>query len=108
MSKDLDMYREEDKIICRHPLTYILESADDIAYLTADLEDALKKGLFDVNSFQDYCLQAIDSIKMTNIRHAEYTREILEELKNYVKQHKENKHENGNHIPREFCGRVGE
>jgi len=28
----------------RHPLAYILEAADDIAYLTADIEDAYKKG----------------------------------------------------------------
>jgi len=28
----------------RHPLTYILEAADDIAYRTADIEDAYKKG----------------------------------------------------------------
>lgn len=28
----------------RHPLTYILEAADDIAYKTADIEDAVKKG----------------------------------------------------------------
>ena len=28
----------------RHPLTYILEAADDIAYSTADIEDAFKKG----------------------------------------------------------------
>lgn len=27
----------------RHPLTYILEAADDIAYKTADIEDAVKK-----------------------------------------------------------------
>jgi len=31
---------------CRHPLTYILEAADDIAYRTADIEDAFKKGCF--------------------------------------------------------------
>ncbi len=29
----------------RHPLTYILEAADDIAYRTADIEDAYKKKL---------------------------------------------------------------
>lgn len=29
---------------CRYPLTYILEAADDIAYLTADIEDAVIKG----------------------------------------------------------------
>ena len=28
----------------RHPLTYVLEAADDIAYRTADIEDAFKKG----------------------------------------------------------------
>lgn len=28
----------------RHPLSYVLEAADDIAYLTADVEDAFKKG----------------------------------------------------------------
>ncbi|MCI3918646.1 deoxyguanosinetriphosphate triphosphohydrolase [Paenibacillus sp. TRM 82003] len=31
----------------RHPATYILEAADDIAYLTADIEDAVKKGVID-------------------------------------------------------------
>jgi dGTPase len=29
--------------ICRHPLTYVLEAANDIAYSAADLEDAFKK-----------------------------------------------------------------
>lgn len=30
---------------CRHPLAYLLEASDDIAYLTADLEDAYAMGL---------------------------------------------------------------
>ncbi len=30
---------------CRHPATYILEAADDIAYLAADIEDGVKKGI---------------------------------------------------------------
>ena len=34
--------KQEDKIY-RHPATYLLEAADDIAYLFADLEDAVKK-----------------------------------------------------------------
>lgn len=29
----------------RHPLTYLLEAADDIAYSTADIEDGFKKGI---------------------------------------------------------------
>ena len=31
---------------CRYPLTFLLEAADDIAYKTADIEDAAKKGFF--------------------------------------------------------------
>lgn len=31
----------------RHPATYILEASDDIAYLTADIEDGVKKGVVD-------------------------------------------------------------
>lgn len=37
--------------IARHPLTFVLEAADDIAYATADLEDAFKKGLFTLDEF---------------------------------------------------------
>ncbi|MED4012907.1 deoxyguanosinetriphosphate triphosphohydrolase [Priestia aryabhattai] len=29
---------------CKHPVTYLLEAADDIAYLAADIEDGVKKG----------------------------------------------------------------
>jgi len=34
----------------RYPLTYLLESADDIAYLTADIEDSVKKGFISYNT----------------------------------------------------------
>ncbi len=34
---------------CRHPLTFVLEAADDIAYRTADIEDAFKKGMISYN-----------------------------------------------------------
>lgn len=37
--------------VCRHPLTYLLEAADDIAYATADLEDGFKKGIFTLDEF---------------------------------------------------------
>lgn len=43
-----ELYRkiasETGTVGVRHPLTYILEAADDIAYSTADIEDAFKKG----------------------------------------------------------------
>jgi len=45
--------------MARHPLTYILEAADDIAYVTADLEDAFKKDLFTLEQFADFYDQAL-------------------------------------------------
>ncbi len=38
----------------RHPLTFLMEASDDIAYATSDLEDALKKRKFTVRQFIDY------------------------------------------------------
>ena len=37
----------------RHPLTFILEAADDIAYKTADIEDASVKGFVTYHSLRD-------------------------------------------------------
>ncbi|SHM65859.1 deoxyguanosinetriphosphate triphosphohydrolase [Ruminococcus flavefaciens] len=39
-----DIVNSTGAVDCRHPLAFILESADDIAYKTADIEDAVKKG----------------------------------------------------------------
>ncbi len=35
---------------CRYPLTFLLEAADDIAYKTADIEDAVKKGMISLSA----------------------------------------------------------
>jgi len=40
--------------IYRHPLSFLLEAADDIAYATSDLEDGFKKGMFILPQFIDY------------------------------------------------------
>ena len=37
----------------RHPLTFILEAADDLAYKTADIEDAFVKGFIAYNTLQN-------------------------------------------------------
>lgn len=39
-----DITSSTSAVGCRYPLTYLLEAADDIAYHTADIEDAVKKG----------------------------------------------------------------
>lgn len=36
----------------RHPLSYIMEAADDISYCIADIEDAVEKGLIDLKDLQ--------------------------------------------------------
>nr|MCR5604000.1 dNTP triphosphohydrolase [Lachnospiraceae bacterium] len=37
----------------RHPLAFLLEAADDIAYNTADIEDAVKKGRIDYRTLRE-------------------------------------------------------
>ncbi|MGN0305082.1 MAG: dGTP triphosphohydrolase, partial [Lachnospiraceae bacterium] len=43
--KNFDLIQESTGTLGnRHPLTYLLEAADDIAYKTADIEDSVEKG----------------------------------------------------------------
>ena len=44
-----DVTRSTGAVGCRYPLTFLLESADDIAYKTADIEDAAVKKLISYN-----------------------------------------------------------
>ncbi len=41
--------RKTDGQVVRHPLAYLVEAADDIAYMTADLEDAVQSGVVSVD-----------------------------------------------------------
>ena len=52
----------------RHPLTFALEAADDIAYRTADIEDAVKKGLLDLNVLINELRLAIENAKKEKSR----------------------------------------
>ena len=47
----------------RHPLTFILEAADDIAYKTADIEDAFKKGFISYEKLRQELITARDAAK---------------------------------------------
>jgi dGTPase len=42
----------------RHPLTYVMEACDDIAYSTIDLEDTVRKDLASYADVRDYLLTA--------------------------------------------------
>ena len=66
--------------MCRHPLTYLLEAADDIAYATADLEDALKKELFTLDEFLAFFRAGYGSETPEAHTHADYTNRLYEDL----------------------------
>lgn len=81
----------------RHPLTYLLEAADDIAYATADVEDAVKKGLFSVEQFADYYSEAIKDAKEENVLNElnnpiiNYDERLLKDLNIELENAKESK-----------------
>ena len=45
----------------RHPLSFLLEAADDIAYLTVDFEDAMRQNLIEYSELEKDFLDIIDS-----------------------------------------------
>lgn len=53
ISKAVGTWRAADDV-ARHPLAFLMEAADDIAYATADLEDAYKKKLFTLKEFIEF------------------------------------------------------
>lgn len=65
----------------RHPLTFILEAADDIAYATADLEDSYKKGLFTVDEFITFYQKKLK--KISDASQQKYSKELIEKLESY-------------------------
>ena len=64
----------------RHPLAFLLEAADDIAYLTADIEDAHKKRILSLEDF----LKALKKYKTDP-----FIKEVLEETQKYDDQWKQ-------------------
>lgn len=70
---------------CRHPLTFILEAADDIAYKTGDIEDAFVKGfisysrlLRELKVLQDRYLKNQDGAFQAADKLEEYYRRAFE------------------------------
>lgn len=73
----------------RHPLTYILEAADDIAYRTADIEDAFKKGFLNYDQLRGELVKAKER--------ARYAFDLLDpvemldhQMENALRRHVEN------------------
>lgn len=59
---------------CRHPLAFLLEAADDIAYLSADIEDAQHKGIVSVDCLVSYLQSTKDD---------EIVQHVLDEFNRY-------------------------
>ncbi len=79
----------------RHPLAFALEAADDIAYTTADIEDAVKKGLLDVNTLIYEVRSAIDRAKDERAprQQIETSEKLLGKLEYYLQKAIENGYE---------------
>ncbi len=72
----------------RHPLAFALEAADDIAYKTADIEDAVKKGLLDLSVLIKEIEIAIENAKKNKADREmiENTAKLLGKLEHYYKK----------------------
>lgn len=52
----------------RHPLSYLMEAADDICYALLDLEDAVELGLISLDEFSNTLEALIDIDKLSHIK----------------------------------------
>lgn len=52
----------------RHPLTYIMEAADDISYCLSDLEDGIEKGILSERSFFEELTKLFNTKKLEALK----------------------------------------
>ncbi|MFC3531273.1 deoxyguanosinetriphosphate triphosphohydrolase [Vogesella facilis] len=52
VAAELGLIRKGEHEWARHPLSYLMEAADDICYAILDLEDAVEIGILDVHEFE--------------------------------------------------------
>ena len=80
---ELEVYNDINKTLKlnnkRHPLVYLLEAADDIAYLSADIEDAHKKGIISLQEILDIFTEAVRKTYKDDV----FISEILYEAEKY-------------------------
>lgn len=84
-----DIVSSTGAVDCRHPLAFILEAADDIAYKTADTEDAVKKGFISYSQLL-YELKNTYMDKCADEGEREEYRRAVEKLESYYAQALEN------------------
>ena len=72
----------------RHPITYLLEAADDIAYSVADIEDGVKKKIFNLD-FIEKTFEKEEQNIFKNIKDDNKVKEINNIFQNYEDKLKE-------------------
>ena len=70
----------------RHPLAFALEAADDIAYKTADIEDAIKKKLIDVATLSHEIKLAMDEAKVMEFAQKKDLSDQIEKTEWFLKK----------------------
>ena len=63
---------------CRHPLVYLMEAADDIAYCISDIDDGIEKDLIDIRHFSHEMKRHVSAIK--DKKHSKYLRDMQEKI----------------------------
>ena len=88
IAKEVGTMNSEHNVV-RHPLAYLVEAADDIAYMTADLEDAVKSGLISINDLLDFLYDEYEQLGKNmheSQPHINRTKEIIDHLASLNKQ----------------------
>lgn len=91
IAEEVGTINAEGKVI-RHPLAYLVEAADDIAYMTADLEDAVKSGIVSVNELLDFFRNTYETLGEENReaqQHIARTKEIIDKLDSLNREEKD-------------------
>ncbi len=74
----------------RFPLTYIMEAADDISYLSADMEDAVDKGILTLEKIYELI---VHETKVVNEKYGTNTTMLLDVVETNYKKAKEREDE---------------
>lgn len=91
IAREVGTINDEGKVI-RHPLAYLVEAADDIAYMTADLEDAVKSGVVSIDELLKFFQETYEPLgkkHKESLDHIKFTGEIIKKLDSLNKEEKD-------------------
>jgi len=74
----------------RHPLSFLLEAADDIAYRTSDMEDAMVKKVISYQQITELLHRYVDGLDMKDAQKTQ-SRQHIQQLDEFYRQEQEKK-----------------